>query len=359
MFTASTPSRPVLFRRRFRAAVTTVLAAIVLSLVASAPAASASAVPEKKCIEVKEDYDLRNAARDANVFVVVHEKDDKDAREHICKKLEATPQKRFDDASANGKGTVFAYLVIEEGAEDLDGEWQPGNRNFAKATLGAKSFPAFLFVSKGMDRSSKFSNHVTPYKGSDSLELAEVEKFIEKKVGFKLGNDVFNIIFFDSIASRFVSYGETKEWSLDRAKQRSLALLVRISTLFSFKEPFASIGKLYNRAFSMSFEHGMDYCELQVEKLHKKLEAKRSSMGEDKAHEFQQKISILRSFAEPKELTAEEDRQIFIHAALHLGLLVATVLLLVVPAEEEEAINAEPVVAKPVNGEDESAKKTE
>lgn len=367
MLMASTPHHPVLLRRRFRTAVAAALAAIVLSLAASAPtAASASAVPEKKCIEVKEDYDLRNAARDSNVFVIVHEKDDKDAREQVCKKLEATPQQRFDDASGNGKGTVFAYLVIEEGSEDMDGEWQPGNQNFVKATLGAKSFPAFLFVSKGMDRTSKFSSHVTHYKGSDSLELAEVEKFIEKKVGFRLGNDIYNIIFFDSVASRFVSYGETKEWSLDRVKQRSLALLVRFSTFFSFKEPFSSIGKLYNRAFSMSFEHGMDYCEKQVEKLQKKLDAKKSSMGEDKLHEFQQKISILKSFAEPKELTPEDNRQILIHAALHVGLLVATLLLLVVPGEEEEAagkdgeeaVNDEPVVAKPVNGEDKSDKKT-
>lgn len=110
----------------------------------------------------------------------------------------------------------------------------------------------------------------------------------------------------------------------------------------------------------------MDYCEKQVEKLQKKLDAKKSGMGEDKLHEFQQKISILKSFAEPKELTPEDNRQILIHAALHVGLLVATLLLLVVPAEEEEAagkdgeeaVNAEPVVAKPVNGEDKSAKKT-
>eukprot|EP00584_Thalassiosira_punctigera_P018371 CAMPEP_0172551900 /NCGR_PEP_ID=MMETSP1067-20121228/42083_1 /TAXON_ID=265564 ORGANISM="Thalassiosira punctigera, Strain Tpunct2005C2" /NCGR_SAMPLE_ID=MMETSP1067 /ASSEMBLY_ACC=CAM_ASM_000444 /LENGTH=377 /DNA_ID=CAMNT_0013339759 /DNA_START=85 /DNA_END=1218 /DNA_ORIENTATION=- len=365
------PDRPVQCRQRFRSAIIAILATIVLSLVASSPAASASAVPDnKKCLEFKEDYDVRNAARDSNVLLIVHESGDKEAREHICQKLENTPDKLLADAAEKGKGAVFAYIVVKEGSESYDGEWDAGNRNFVKTTLGVKNSPSFLFVSKGMDGKSKYSNHIShySYKGSDSLELSDVEKFIEKKVGYRVGNDVFNIIFFDSVASRFVSYGNTEEWSVDRIKQRLLALLVRLSTLFSFKEPFASIGKLYNRAFSMSFEHGMDYCEMQVEKLQKKLDSKKSSLSSDKIHEFSQKIAILKSFAEPKELTAEDDKQIFIHAALHLGLLIATLLLFIVPSDEAEAneeekdgqevVNAEPVVAKTVDGDDKSSKKT-
>merc|ERR1712127_687019 len=118
----------------------------------------------------------------------------------------------------------------------------------------------------------------------------------------------------------------------------------------------------YNRAFAMSFEHGADYCEKQVDKLQKKLESKKASLSQDKMHEFQQKISILKAFADPKELTAEDDKQIFMHGALHLGLLIATLLLFIVPADEEakkeegKVVNDEAVVAKAL---DEDEKKTE
>lgn len=347
--------------RQFRTLAIASLAIIVLSLVASAPTASAGSI-HKKCIEMKEDFDLRNAARDSDVFLVVHDSDSKEAREHICKKLEGTPNKRLTEASDKGKDIVFAYLEISEPQEDHNGDWQDGNANFAKNSLGVKSFPSFLFVSKGMDGTSKYSSHVTHYKGSDS-ELSDVEVFIEKKVGFRLGNDVFNIVFFDTIASRFVSYGDAE--GLDLYKQKSLALLVRFSTLFSFREPFSSIGKLYNRAFAMSFEHGMDYTKKQVKKLEKRLDANKKDVSEDKLHEFQQKLAVLKAFAEPKELTAKDDKQIFIHAMLHLGLLLATFLLIVLPSDDseaegkkgEEVINAEPVVAEDVDGGDNSTKK--
>lgn len=353
------PVRPMRRRpQRFRSFVVASLAIIVVSLVASAPTASASNIAEKKCIEVKEDYDLRNAARDSNVFLIIHEPDDKSAREHICDKVMSTPSQRWNDGFEKSKGAVFAYMELKDGKENYNGEWEEGNRGFAKSSLGLKEFPSFLFVSKGMDGFAKYSSHVTAYKGSaDTLDLSDLEKFVEKKVGFRIGNDVYNIIFFDSIAARFVSYGDAT--GVDHYKQRFLQGLVRVSTLFSFREPFSSIGKLYNRAISMSLEHGVGYTEKQVKKLQKKLDSKKSDMSEDKQHEFQQKLAILKAFAEPKELTAEDDKQIFIHAALHLGLLIATILLFVFPGEEpeteekegEEIINAEPVVAKSVEGE--------
>jgi len=337
------------------------LAVIVVSLVASAPTASASTI-HKECIEVKEDYDVRNAARDSNVFLIINESDDKEAREHICRKLEGTPSKRLTDASEKGKSVVFAYIELSEPQEDGDGDWQEGNQNFVKNSLAVKDYPAFLFISKGMDGTSKYSKHVTHYKGStESLELSDVEDFIKKKVGFRIGNDVFNIVFFDTIASRFVSYGDAD--GLDHYKQRFLALLVRLSTLFSWREPFSSIGKLYNRAFAMSFENGMEYSEKQVKKLEKRLESNRKDVSEDKLHEFQQKLAVLKAFADPKELTSKDDRQIFIHFILHLGLILATILMCIVPAddseedEEEEVINAVPVIAKTVDVGKSSTKK--
>ena len=342
-------------------------------------------------MEVKEDYDLRNSARDNNVMLIVTESDNKEEREKLCKKLELTPDERL----SGGTTTVFAYLEITDGKEDYEGVWQEGNRNFVKNSLGLKSYPSFVYLKSGMDGFSKYSDHITPYTGStDSLDMSDVEKFIEKKVGFRLGNDVYNIVFFDTLASRFVSYGDAA--GIDLMKQRLLQGLVRVSTLFSWKEPFRTIGNLYNRAFTMSFEHGIDYAEKQIVKLQRRLENNKNSITADKSHEFQQKIAILKSFSEPKELTAEvrvfllyslmffilcvsihitnmliyscliqDDKQIFIHAMLHFGLLVATILLFIVPSDDgeeddetndgEKVINAEPIIARAV---DESSKKT-
>lgn len=314
-------------------------------------------------MEVKEDYDLRNSARDNNVMLIVTESDNKEEREKLCKKLEATPDERL---KSKGGGIVFAYLEITDGKEDYEGVWQEGNRNFVKNSLGLKSYPSFVYLKSGMDGFSKYSDHITPYTGStDSLDMSDVEKFIEKKVGFRLGNDVYNIVFFDTLASRFASYGDAT--GIDLMKQRLLQGLVRISTLFSWKEPFRTIGNLYNRAFTMSFDHGIDYAEKQVAKLQKRLENNKNAITADKSHEFQQKIAILKSFSEPKELTAEDDKQIFIHALLHFGLLVATILLFIVPSDDgeeedetndgEKVVNAEPIIARAVD-DDKSSKKT-
>lgn len=341
-----------------------ILTIIVASLhYAFLPSVSATAINSssdlQKCHEIKEDYDLRNLARDDNVLLVVHESgDDKSAsRRHICNKLEATPKERIANASSGkgGRSTVFAFLEINEPSYDADGQLQDGGRNFARNSLGAKEYPAFLFVTGGMDGSSKYASHITPYVGEDVLDLAQVEKFIAKQTGFYLGNDVYNIVFFDSIATKFMSYGDAS--GIDRLKQKGLALIVRFSTLFSYREPFSSIGKLYNRAFALSLEKGMGYCGEQLKNMEKKIEANKNNVSPAKLHELQQKMAILRSFAEPRELNPEDERQIYIHVFLHIGLIVATLLLFILPSDmggndEEEAINAIPVIAKVVEDDD-------
>jgi hypothetical protein len=356
---AIVPSPARRYRWRLRTFIVASLAATLLAFIASGPVAvaSASSELEKKCIQVEDDYDLRQLSRDSNVLLVVHERNDKDLREHICTKLEATPEKRVSDALEKGRGAIFAYLEIKDPYQDVEGEWQEGNRNFAKNSLGLKSFPSILFVSKGMNGLSKYSSHVTKYEGgSDPLEPSpELVKFIEQRVGFKIGNDVYNIIFFDSIVARFVSYGNAT--GLDRLKQRFLALIVRTSTIFSFNEPFSSLGKLYNRALAMSLEHGMKYSEKQLKRLEKKLTSNKAGLSEESSHEIRQKIAVLKAFSEPKELTTQDDRQILIHALLHIGLIVATLLLFVTPRDNseaddkdgEKAINDVPIIAKPVD----------
>eukprot|EP01082_Thalassiosira_pseudonana_P000713 g1464.t1 g1464 contig10:2148186-2148998(-) len=254
-----------------------------------------------------------------------------------------------------GGSLSLPSLRLNEPSYDADGQLQDGGRNFARSSLGAKEYPAFLFVTGGMDGSSKYASHITPYVGEDVLDLAQVEKFIAKQTGFYLGNDVYNIVFFDSIATKFMSYGDAS--GIDRLKQKGLALLVRFSTLFSYREPFSSIGKLYNRAFALSLEKGMGYCGEQLKNMEKKIEANKNNVSPAKLHELQQKMAILRSFAEPRELNPEDERQIYIHVFLHIGLIVATLLLFILPSDmggndEEEAINAIPVIAKVVEDDD-------
>lgn len=351
------PSFNRCFRWRLRTFIVASLIVVFLALIASAPVTASTSSDaltlNKKCIEVKDDYDLRQAARDSNVFLMVHEPNNKDTREYICKKLEATPDKTVYTAMEKGRGTIFTYLEVKDPYEDGKGVWHEGNRNFVKNSLDLKGFPSFLFLSKGMNGHSKYSSHVTKYNGApNSLELnSEVEKFIEKNIGYRLGNDVYNIIFFDTIVAQFVSYGNAT--GLDRYKQRFLALIVRTSTLFSFKEPFASLGKLYNRALTMSLAHGLEYCEKQVKKLEKKVSSNRDKLSDEMIHETRQKIAILKSFTDPKEITPSDKRRIYFHAMLHIGLIVATILLFVTPRDdsdgEEKAINDVPIIAKPVD----------
>ena len=334
----------------------TKLSVLVASLLILASVPPLTVADEQQaCIQIKEDFDLRNIARQNNVLLVIHEKHDESSRKHICNKFESTPKERLTAAAAKGaRSTVFAYLEIDEPSYDSSGELQDGGKGFAKS-LGAKNFPAFAFLSGGMDGTSKYSNHITHYAGStsDNNFMSDVEKFVRNHVGFYLGNDVYNIIFFDSIASKFVSYGDCS--GLDRMKQKGLALLVRFSTLFSYKEPFSSIGKLYNKAFDMSLQNGMGYASSQIKRLERMMESNGSDMSQEKVHEVSQKRAILKSFAEPRELSAEDNRQIFIHIMLHFGLIVATILLFVLPSDSgeveedgDEAVNAVPVIARVV-----------
>ena len=231
------------------------------------------------------------------------------------------------------------------------------------SSLGVKTFPAFAFLTGGMDGTSKYSNHITHFTGSvtsDSNYLMEVEKFLQKHVGYRLGNDVYNIIFFDSIASKFTSYGDCS--GINRLKQKGLALLVKFSTMFSYKEPFSSIGKLYNKAFDMSLQNGMGYASSQIGRIERMMESNGGDLTSDKVHEMNQKRAVLKSFAEPRELSSEDERQILIHILLHCGLLLATVLLFVLPSdvveeEEGEAVNEVPVIARVVEEENGKGKK--
>ncbi|KAL7519624.1 hypothetical protein ACHAWX_004386 [Stephanocyclus meneghinianus] len=357
------PSKPRCCSPRFNVLALTKLSVVLAALLilASVPPLTIAS-DQQTCVEIKEDFDLRNIARQNNVILVVHEKDDDSSRKHICSKFEATPKDRIAAASApGGRPTVFAYLEITGPSYDSNGELQDGGKGFA-SSLGVKNFPAVVFLSGGMDGTSKYSNHITHYTGStsDNNFLSEVEKFIHKRVGYYIGNNVYNIIFFDSIASKFVSYGNCS--GIDRFKQRGLALLVHFSTLFSFKEPFSSIGKLYNKAFDMSLRNGMGYASSQITRLERIMESNGNDLSQEKIHEISQKRAILKSFAEPRELTAEDQRQIFIHILLHFGLVLATILLFVLPSDsggddEDEAVNAVPVIARVVDDDDDGGKK--
>jgi len=97
----------------------------------------------------------------------------------------------------------------------------------------------------------------------------------------------------------------------------------------------------------------------QVKMLEKKLNSNRGKLSEEMSHEIRQKLAILKSFTAPKELSPNDERQIYFHAMLHIGLIVATFLLFVTPRDDsdgddtddggEKAINDVPIIAKPVD----------
>ena len=319
---------------RLRACLVASLAIIVAALLSSLPTVSAS----QECLHIKEEYDLRKLATQDNVLLIVYDDETASVPEEICNKLgqHAITEKKI---GPNGSATVFATLEVTA-----------ANQNFA-TTLNVSQLPSFLFISAGMDDTSMYSDHITVYnQQSDKLDPAAFSDFARKHVGFSpLGNDVFTIIFFDSVASRFVSYGNAS--GLNRLKQKGLALIVKIATLVGYKEPFKSIGKLYNRAFSMSLQHGMEYSSRHVVRMEKNIQSDNLTPGE--YYELQQKIAILKSFSQPKILTAEDDKKIFTHVALHIGLIVAALILIFLPAEdkseEEEKPFDTPVVAKVID----------
>lgn len=272
--------------KRFNILALTKLSVIISSLLLLATAPPLTiASEEKSCIEIKEDFDLRNIARQDNVLLVIHDSGDDSERTHICERFKSTPKERMaTQKEATGRSTVFAYLQIKDLSYDTDGQLQDGGRGLA-TTLGAKTFPQFAFIKGGMDGKAKYSDHITYYSGStddDSL-LANLDKFIHKHVGYRIGVDVYNIMFFDSVASKFISYGDCS--GFDRLKQKGLALLIRFSTLFSYNEPFSSIGKLYNKAFEMSLKNGMGYASSQVERIERMLK-KQNDLSEEKIYEM-------------------------------------------------------------------------
>jgi hypothetical protein len=320
-----------------------------LLIFASVPSLTVATTSTNKpsCTRLNSDFDLRSIARDQNVLLILHDENSDDLRKHICTKLSSTPIDRI--VASSGRFTSFATLEIKTPTYDTSGTLTNGESKSIATSLGIKSFPAVAFLSGGMDNSSKYINHITYYTGSID-DLSSVEKFITKHAGYHLGNDVYNILFFDSIASKFVSYGNNEN-GMNRLKQRGLALMVRFSTLFSYKEPFTSIGKLYNRAFEKCLSEGMGYPASQITRMERLLE--KDDLSSEKVHEMNQKRAILKSFTEPKVLSREEERQIWIHILLHVGLIVATIMLFILPndggyEEDGEVVNEVPVIARVV-----------
>ena len=308
-----------------------------LAIIIAALLSSVSA--KQECVQIREEYDLRNLARNDNVFLMVSDDETAHVPKDICNKLgqHAISGKKI---SPNGSTTVFAHLEVSA-----------DNRNFVATTLNVGQFPSFHFISAGMDDASIYSDHTTAYKqDSDVLDTASFSDFSRKHVGFSpLGNDVFTIVFFDSIASRFVSYGNTS--GINRLKQKGLVLLVKFATLVGYKEPFKSIGKLYNRAFAMSLQYGIEYSSRNVMRMERSFQS--GNLTPSEYHELQQKIAILKSFSQPKTLTAEDDKKIYTHIALHIGLIVAALILIFLPAEGKSEADEEPfdtpVIAKVID----------
>ena len=58
-------------------------------------------------VSLADNYDLRNAALEADMLLAIHESDNKTARDELCNKLLSTPKERVAKATKKSKGVIF------------------------------------------------------------------------------------------------------------------------------------------------------------------------------------------------------------------------------------------------------------
>ena len=94
---------------------------------------------------------------------------------------------------------------------------------------------------------------------------------------------------------------------------------------------------LYIKAFSKTMESD-DYAQKQTDRIRKLME-KDNSMSNAKREQMSQKLHVLSKFAEPKELTAAENRSLLINIGMNVALFIAfivTLLQMIFGSSEEE-----------------------
>lgn len=304
--------------------------AIVLALAAgiAAPAAAHSA---KTCLENEMTTlsEILREAQEADVFVRIDKQyaygDDSKQYDELCTAYEKTSDERKKQVKivkVNGDNEG-ADIIKELDAEDEDA-W-PTYFLFKKGTKNSDLKPKFLEEARysGEERSSD--------------KLAE---YLHEKTGATIGSFVYSLGMMDTLASKFVS-AKDSESAAYRDIQRQVILysskLLGFMVKFRADSELKMVADLYVKAFAKSMESD-DYAQKQIDRI-KKLMEKDNNMSNAKREQMSQKLHILSKFAEPKELTAAENRSLLINIGMNIALFIAfivTLLQMIFGAPEEE-----------------------
>ena len=217
-----------------------------------------------------------------------------------------------------------ADIVKELDAEDEEA-W-PTYFLFKKGTKNSDLKPKFLEDARysGEERSSE--------------KLAE---YLQEKTGASIGSFVYSLGMMDTLASKFMSAKDSESAAFRDIQRRVIlysAKFLGIMVKIRADSELKMVTDLYVKAFTKSMESD-EYAQKQIDRIKKLMEKDNNNMSNAKREQMSQKVHILTKFAEPKELTAAENRSLLINIGMNAALFIAfiiTFLQMIFGSEEEK-----------------------
>ena len=305
----------------------TVVLALAAGIVAPGGAHSAKTCLENEMTTLSE---ILREAEEADVFVRIDKQyaygDDSKQYDELCTAYEKTSDERKKQVKivkVNGDTDDGKDIVKELDAEDED------------------SWPIYFLFKKGTKNSDLKLKALEEarYSGEErtSDKLAE---YLQEKTGATIGSFVYSLGMMDTLASKFVS-AKDSESAAFRGIQRQVILysskILGLMVKFRADSDLKMVVDLYIKAFSKTMESD-DYAQKQTDRIRKLME-KDNSMSNAKREQMSQKLHVLSKFAEPKELTAAENRSLLINIGMNVALFIAfivTLLQMIFGSSEEE-----------------------
>jgi hypothetical protein len=307
-------------------------AAVVLALAAGIVVPGAAAHSAKTCLENEMTTlsEILREAQEADVFVRIDKQhaygDDSKQYDELCNAYEKTSEERKKQVKivkVNGDNDG-ADIVKELDAEDEEA-W-PTYFLFKKGTKNSDLKPKFLEDARysGEERSSE--------------KLAE---YLQEKTGASIGSFVYSLGMMDTLASKFMSAKDSESAAFRDIQRRVIlysAKFLGIMVKIRADSELKMVTDLYVKAFTKSMESD-EYAQKQIDRIKKLMEKDNNNMSNAKREQMSQKVHILTKFAEPKELTAAENRSLLINIGMNAALFIAfiiTFLQMIFGSEEEK-----------------------
>lgn len=304
----------------------------MLALAAGIVVPGAAAHSAKTCLENEMTTlsEILREAQEADVFVRIDKQhaygDDSKQYDELCNAYEKTSEERKKQVKivkVNGDNDG-ADIVKELDAEDEEA-W-PTYFLFKKGTKNSDLKPKFLEDARysGEERSSE--------------KLAE---YLQEKTGASIGSFVYSLGMMDTLASKFMSAKDSESAAFRDIQRRVIlysAKFLGIMVKIRADSELKMVTDLYVKAFTKSMESD-EYAQKQIDRIKKLMEKDNNNMSNAKREQMSQKVHILTKFAEPKELTAAENRSLLINIGMNAALFIAfiiTFLQMIFGSEEEK-----------------------